>query len=225
MASESEIQGAFAKVSANFPIANYETPATLRLVLDTWIEVLSDIPGDVLSAAVTQRLSEDREWRPTPGQVRETAIVIMSPERPLPHDAIDDHSDELSKQVHAGFKRWEWQDEPNRTRMRFMKCYREAVDREREELRRHPETVRVIGSYAVRRIGEVFKEEPRQIEARKCSSCGSPDVIRARDDRGRCMECVAKARANGEFERVNYEQGPSLESIGDIATRMMEKSE
>jgi len=228
MATENEIRGAFAKVSANFPVATHETRGTLRLVLETWLEVLADAPAPVLSAAVRQVLSEPREWRPTPGQVRAVCLAITQPARPSPVEAckqaegwrigeLSEPADDLVRMVAERFAWWHWRDEPEITRGSFMKCYREALEVDREERKLCPAAV------ACREAVRGALPEPAKQIGLTCSTCGDPDAARAHDDRGRCMRCVAEARERGEFAGGSSGNGSGrgLERAGGIAAGVL----
>jgi hypothetical protein len=102
MSERKDIAAIQARLIASFP--NYH-PADIELVSTVWLEILADLPADLLKIAVLQYSSENHDFAPSAGTVRDYAMRIQVKSAGIP-DAYQAY-DEVCK-MPADMTRREW---------------------------------------------------------------------------------------------------------------------
>ncbi|MCH8877794.1 MAG: hypothetical protein IIA89_13390 [Chloroflexi bacterium] len=149
------ITKALAPLTSVFP--NWKgTPETVSV----YVRILADLPPELLEMAIVQLLSQDREFMPTPGTIRETALQLedyasgrlSAPEawgeamrlirgvgsaRLDQEGSGDDTLDQAMRAV-GGWRAVGYSDNPTADRARFIEAYSTIDRREREERRMLP---------------------------------------------------------------------------------------
>lgn len=203
MATAKKIAQAFAWLRANWP--TYEWTADTARVYE---RCLSDIPDDVLEAAVIQCI-RTRAFFPKVSELLDAAHEIMSPDRPSAYEAWEQVKRKLSlpptlyrdgkrlkpaplhpliERAVAGIGGWHelrLSENGIADRARFIQCYEALLERERGRLGMLPETRRVAERYAG---GELAARS----EALPGGSAGEPAPV------GRIIAEIARERIGGK---------------------------
>lgn len=93
MAERKDIAAIQARLIASYP--NYH-PADHALVSQVWLEILGDLPSDLLKAAVLQYSSESHDFAPSAGTIRAYAFRIQAEAAGVP-DAYQAYNEVATK--------------------------------------------------------------------------------------------------------------------------------
>ena len=175
MASEAEVGVIWRLMTTNYSYITKPQPnetaqaAADRMsgLFDIWVQLLADLPGEVLRASALQHISESK-WFPSVSDLRDASARILYPRRQTAIEAwgevrrafgtvgyygIPQFSDDVTDAVVAelGWRNLCMSECQEADRARFLQGYDEYVKREKSSLVALPEVTRVIKELAERR--------------------------------------------------------------------------
>lgn len=180
--SKSGVNQCMARLDVAYPNHFKRNDLDADFSLQVYHEILDDIDDDLLMAATKQWLSTARPFHPSPGELRDMALQLITRDEPSADEAwtevlrqmrnpgyygIPQWSTERVAKTMEAFGRWKdfcliESDQMGIIRAQFMKIYEAQLNRERADQLMLPETREIVTQYQIAQLTDAKRSIPQR---------------------------------------------------------------